>query len=82
MSIIFYYTIPHIISVLCSYNFVYDLQMDGIDSRPRSMEGPIDSGISINGDNISSPDSDNSSQHIQNQIVSICLNIYHLIFCI
>lgn len=49
--------------------------MDGIDSRPRSMEGPIDSGISINGDNISSPDSDNSSQHIQNQIVSINLHL-------
>lgn len=51
------------------------LQMDGIDSRPRSMEGPIDSGISINGDNISSPDSDNSSQHIQSQIVSKFMSV-------
>lgn len=49
--------------------------MDGIDSRPRSMEGPIDSGVSISGDNVSSPDSDNSSQHIQNQIVSTYLPI-------
>lgn len=31
----------------------------------------MDSGISLNGDTISSPDSDNSSQHhIQNQSVS------------
>lgn len=46
--------------------------MDGTGSRPQSMEGPMDSGISLNGDTISSPDSDNSSQHhIQNQSVSI-----------
>lgn len=44
--------------------------MDGVDSRPHSMEGPMDSGISLNGDTISSPDSDYSSQHIQNQTVS------------
>uniref|UniRef100_A0A1B0GLU5 DH domain-containing protein n=1 Tax=Phlebotomus papatasi TaxID=29031 RepID=A0A1B0GLU5_PHLPP len=31
------------------------------------MEGPPDSGISINGDTGSSPDSDNSSQQSQNQ---------------
>lgn len=47
-------------------------QVDGSISRPQSMEGPMDSGISLNGDTISSPDSDNSSQHhIQNQSVSI-----------
>lgn len=46
-------------------------QIDGIDSRPRSMDGPLDSGISISGDNISSPDSDTSSLHIQSQ--SVCL---------
>lgn len=40
------------------------------------MEGPMDSGISLNGDTISSPDSDNSSQHhIQNQSVSLQLPI-------
>lgn len=33
------------------------------------MEGPMDSGISLNGDTISSPDSDNSSQNLQNQSV-------------
>ncbi|XP_031630379.1 uncharacterized protein LOC116345285 isoform X1 [Contarinia nasturtii] len=45
-----------------------DLEVDGSSSRPQSMEGPMDSGISLNGDTISSPDSDNSSQHhIQNQ---------------
>lgn len=45
--------------------------MDSSGSRPQSMEGPMDSGISLNGDTISSPDSDNSSQlHIQNQNVS------------
>ncbi|GAB0097511.1 uncharacterized protein DMENIID0001_131520 [Sergentomyia squamirostris] len=42
-------------------------QIDGLESRPRSMEGPPDSGISINGDTGSSPDSDNSSQQSQNQ---------------
>ncbi|XP_031630381.1 guanine nucleotide exchange factor DBS isoform X3 [Contarinia nasturtii] len=43
-------------------------RVDGSSSRPQSMEGPMDSGISLNGDTISSPDSDNSSQHhIQNQ---------------
>lgn len=36
----------------------------------------MDSGISLNGDTISSPDSDNSSQHrIQNQTVSIELEL-------
>lgn len=44
--------------------------MDKPSSRPQSMEGPMDSGISLNGDTISSPDSDNSSQHLQNQSVS------------
>ncbi|XP_055702828.1 guanine nucleotide exchange factor DBS isoform X3 [Phlebotomus papatasi] len=42
-------------------------KIDGLESRPRSMEGPPDSGISINGDTGSSPDSDNSSQQSQNQ---------------
>lgn len=44
--------------------------MDGANSRPQSMEGPMDSGISLNGDTISSPDSDNSSQLLQSQSVS------------
>lgn len=56
---------------LISIRFCY-FQIDGSSSRPQSMEGPMDSGISLNGDTISSPDSDNSSQHhIQNQNVRI-----------
>lgn len=45
------------------------------------MEGPMDSGISLNGDTISSPDSDNSSQHhIQNQTVSVPFHTFSQIF--
>lgn len=46
--------------------------MDVHDTRPRSMDGVLDSGISLNGDTGSSPDSDISAQHLQNQPVSIC----------
>lgn len=42
--------------------FIY-LQGDGVNTRPHSMEGPMDSGISVSGDTISSPDSDISLQH-------------------
>ncbi|XP_037904772.1 guanine nucleotide exchange factor DBS isoform X5 [Hermetia illucens] len=41
--------------------------MDVHDTRPRSMDGVLDSGISLNGDTGSSPDSDISAQHLQNQ---------------
>lgn len=44
--------------------------MDSSRSRPQSMEGPADSGISINGDAISSPDSDTSLLSQQSQHVS------------
>lgn len=55
------------------FHFSLFMQVDGSSSRPQSMEGPMDSGISLNGDTISSPDSDNSSQHhIQNQ--TVCIN--------
>ncbi|XP_037046123.1 uncharacterized protein LOC119081363 isoform X4 [Bradysia coprophila] len=47
-----------------SYMCVCDIiQGDGINTRPHSMEGPMDSGISVSGDTISSPDSDISLQH-------------------
>lgn len=50
--------------------------MDELISRPRSMEGPLDSGVSISGDTTgSSPESDNSSQHAQNQSVSIGISL-------
>lgn len=66
----------HIIS-----NFLRYFQIDGSSSRPQSMEGPMDSGISLNGDTISSPDSDNSSQlHMQNQSVRTTSSLYFF-FC-
>lgn len=43
--------------------FSFYFQGDGVDIRPHSMEGPMDSGISVSGDTISSPDSDISLQH-------------------
>lgn len=38
------------------------------DLRPRSMDGAVDSGVSLNGDTGSSPD---SIEHMQNQQVSL-----------
>lgn len=56
---------------------LFGFQIDGgFASRPQSSEGPPDSGISLNGDNISSPDSENSSLIAQNQTVSfLYLNV-------
>lgn len=50
-------------------SFVY-LQIEGPETRPRSIEGPPDSGISNSGDIGSSPDSDNSTSNTQSQNVS------------
>ncbi|XP_037046122.1 guanine nucleotide exchange factor DBS isoform X3 [Bradysia coprophila] len=50
---------PHLFRIRRTHN----RRGDGINTRPHSMEGPMDSGISVSGDTISSPDSDISLQH-------------------